>query len=162
MSRKNNTLRKKQLAAAAAFVDAWTTSGLAYSLISDYGCTLTCEEAESMAGLFRAFQYPNTADSIVEEHSEVDQCGDTHHQCPSWTFDVALVGVKGGEFTIVADGYDVKEAEAKARAHMHGLAEQNWPGREVGVILTGADEGAPGETSLYSWIDARNCESRVA
>jgi hypothetical protein len=162
MSRKNNTLRKKQLAAAAAFVDAWTTSGLAYSLISDYDCTLTCEEAESMAGLFRAFRYSNTAASIIEEHSEHDECGNLHHQCPSWTFDGALIGVNGSEFTIVADGEDVQEAEANARAYMRGLAEQNWPGREVGVILTGADEGAPGETSLYSWIDARNCESRVA
>jgi hypothetical protein len=162
MSRKNNTLRKKQLAAAAAFVDAWTTSGLAYSLISDYNCTLTCEEADTMAGLFRAFHYPSTAEGIVEEHSETDECGNLHHECPAWTFDVALVGVKGGEFTIVADGDDVQGAEANARAHMRGLVEENWPGREVGVILTGADEGAPGETSLYSWIDARNCESRVA
>lgn len=162
MSRKNNTMRKKQLAAAEAFVDAWITSGLAYTLISDYNCTLGCEEAETMAGLFRAFKYQNTATSILEDHSEADECGNQHHLCTSWTFDVALVGVKDGEFAIVSDGYDVQEAEAKARAHMRGLAEESWPGRDVGVILTGADLGAPSETSLYYWIDARDCESRAA
>lgn len=162
MSRKNNTMRKKQLAAAEAFVDAWITSGLAYTLISDYNCTLGCEEAETLAGLFRAFKYQNTATSILEDHSEADECGNQHHLCSSWTFDVVLIEVKGGEYTIVADGDDVKEAEAKARAYMRGLIEENWPGRDVGVILSGAELGAPGETSLYAWIDARDCESRVS
>ncbi|MFD4646346.1 hypothetical protein ACFRJ3_34975 [Streptomyces sp. NPDC056696] len=161
MSRRNNTLRKKQLAAAAAFVDAWTTGDLPYLLFAEYNCTLTCAEAETMADLFRVFQYPNTAATIMVDHAEADECGNRHHLCPAWTFDVALT-LKGGEYTIVADGYDVEEAEAKARAYMRGLVEENWPGRDVGVILTGADEGAPGETSLYAWIDARDCESRAA
>ncbi|MFF1908594.1 hypothetical protein [Kitasatospora sp. NPDC058218] len=73
--------------AANAFVEAWTTSGLAYELVGYYDCTLTCSEAESMADLFRAFGYENTADDIIASHSESDECGDSHHSCDDCTSD---------------------------------------------------------------------------
>ncbi|MFI2607741.1 hypothetical protein [Kitasatospora sp. NPDC018619] len=69
-----------QLRAADAFVECWTDSGLASSLISDY-TTLCCDEAETYADVFRAFGYVNTADLIISGHADDDVCGTAHHAC---------------------------------------------------------------------------------
>ncbi|MEU5383705.1 hypothetical protein [Kitasatospora cineracea] len=70
-----------RLKAADAFVEQWTNSGLAGSLIDDYMCTLGCSEAETYADLFRAYGYTSTADGIISDHTQYDECGDSHHMC---------------------------------------------------------------------------------
>ncbi len=64
--------------AAARFVETWAY--LAESLPHDYGCTLTCREAEAMADLFRAFGRPEVAESLMESHAETDEYGDDHYE----------------------------------------------------------------------------------
>ncbi|MFD4904960.1 hypothetical protein [Kitasatospora purpeofusca] len=71
----------EQLRAAEAFVENWTNSGLASTLIEDYTCTLGCSEAETYADVFRAFGYYVLAEDIVHDHAEYDECGDAHHIC---------------------------------------------------------------------------------
>jgi hypothetical protein len=84
MSRKYTKSARKadaaRLSAAAKFVAEWTTTGLASTLIDDYSCTLNCGEADSMAALFRAFGCPSTADGILKDHAEHDECDDSHHK----------------------------------------------------------------------------------
>jgi len=70
---------EQRLRAAAKFVDTWAQSGLASDLIRDYGCTLTCNEANDMAQLFREFGYPEIASVILEDHSKYDEPGDLHY-----------------------------------------------------------------------------------
>ncbi|MET8702765.1 hypothetical protein ABZW10_28480 [Kitasatospora sp. NPDC004723] len=74
-------ITSEQLRAAEAFVESWTDSGLASSLIHDYTRTLDCSEAETYAGVFRAFGYHALAEDIILDHTEYDECGDDHHIC---------------------------------------------------------------------------------
>lgn len=62
----------------ARFVDTWEV--LAESLPFDYGCTLTCSEAEALADLFRAFERPDSADALMRSHAEFDDPGDEHYE----------------------------------------------------------------------------------
>ncbi|MFE1522308.1 hypothetical protein ACFW9I_37085 [[Kitasatospora] papulosa] len=34
-----------------------------------------------------AYGYPDTADSVLNEHAAHDECGNAHHQCPDCTDD---------------------------------------------------------------------------
>ncbi|MFZ3562688.1 hypothetical protein ACOKM5_42915 [Streptomyces sp. BH097] len=68
--------------AVDAFVGTWVGTGLASELVPHYNCTLTCEEAESLAGLTRTYGYAETAECVLSEHAEHDECGNAHHQCP--------------------------------------------------------------------------------
>jgi len=83
MSRKYTKAAKRrdraQLAAAEAFVETWADSGLSYELIDGYTCTLGCDEAEAYAGIFRSFGYTSTADQIIADHAEYDECDERHH-----------------------------------------------------------------------------------
>lgn len=67
------------------FVGTWTDSGLAYELVSDYQCTLTCEEADSLADLLTAYGDTEGAQLILSEHAAYDECGHAHHTCPDCT-----------------------------------------------------------------------------
>ncbi|MFJ5066498.1 hypothetical protein ACIQC7_08785 [Kitasatospora sp. NPDC088556] len=70
-----------KLAAADAFVETWTDSGLAWTFLGNLDTTLSCREAEAIAELFHAFGYVNTAADIISEHADLDECGDRHHTC---------------------------------------------------------------------------------
>lgn len=73
------------LTAAEYFVDTWRDSGLATTL-GHYGCVLSCEEADSLAALFAAFDHDDTAQTLLTEHAAYDDCGDRHHtRCPACT-----------------------------------------------------------------------------
>ncbi|GAA2345218.1 hypothetical protein OKJ48_24990 [Streptomyces kunmingensis] len=73
--------------ACDAFVGTWVGTGLASELVPHYDCTLTCEEAETLADLTGVYGYADTAENVLSEHAEHDECGDTHHQCPDCTND---------------------------------------------------------------------------
>lgn len=73
------TTQQQKFEAAAEFVETWSHSGLAESLIEDYTCHLGCGEAEAFADLFRAFGHDSIADAIIEDHSEHDDIGDLHY-----------------------------------------------------------------------------------
>jgi len=157
MSRKNNTLRKKRLKAAEAFVESWMTSELAYTLITDYSCTLGCKEAETYAGLFRAFKYPNAAESILADHGEACETPHHHEGRGVWTFNLLIGGPyvpPDTSYTIVADGADGAEAEQRATEFLRGkLKEKGMPFTYIDVEEV--ESGVPGSTALYSWIDIR-------
>jgi len=73
------TSDREKLTAAEKFVESWADSELAATLIRDYDCYLGCEEAETFAGLFRAFGHPGIADAIIEDHSEHDEPESDHY-----------------------------------------------------------------------------------
>jgi hypothetical protein len=160
MSRKYPRKVRKQyqarLKAAEAFVESWTTSGLAWSLITDYSCTLGCEEAETFAGLFRSFGYDNTAETILADHGE--DCDTPHYHSPQdvWTFTL-LVFVRDSyiaEWAIVADGKNGMEAEERAKGFLRNSLKPKYEGYirvEVGEV----ESGVPAPTALYSWTDIR-------
>ncbi|MFE5542749.1 hypothetical protein ACFQ71_02905 [Streptomyces sp. NPDC056534] len=155
---KNEAARR--LAAAEAFTSQWMTSGLAYSLIGDYTCTLTCGEAETMADLFRIFQYPETADQILSDHGE--DCDTPHHhqKCGTWTFTFAVktiewrVGEDAPEYTVAASGTDGGEAEDRAVTLLRKLLAAEYK-THFWTELNEVEAGIPSSTALYSWIDAR-------
>lgn len=60
------------------FANVW--EGLAPSLPDDYGCTLTCSEAEALALVFRVANKPDVAHEIIERHAETDEPGDDHYK----------------------------------------------------------------------------------
>lgn len=70
---------EQQAEAVDRFVHAWTSSGLVLDLAPVYGCTLTCEEAETLANLLQVFGYQTTADGLLADHTAHDRCGDLHH-----------------------------------------------------------------------------------
>ncbi|MEU5878155.1 hypothetical protein [Spirillospora sp. NPDC047279] len=63
---------------AREFVKIW--ADLAQDLPHNYGCTLNCDEAETLAHLFVVFGKDDVADSIVECHAEFDELGDAHYE----------------------------------------------------------------------------------
>lgn len=170
MSRKYPKKTRKQFAAqhkaAEAFVEMWTDSGLASELITDYDCTLTCGEANAFAALMRSFNYENTADQIIADHAEDDDCGAEHHtQCKVWTFTFELKGYKDeSSWTIVADGTDQQDAEKGARSALRKGLKKKIPDEfEFArawsyVSLWEAEFGVPTSTALYTWTDARDCK----
>ncbi|MFI8815704.1 MULTISPECIES: hypothetical protein [unclassified Streptomyces] len=160
MSRKYPKKVRKEFArrlkAAEAFVEAWTTSELSYSLIPDYDCTLGCEEAMTYAGLFRAFGYPETAEQILADHRE--SCISQHfHEGPGvWTFGISVGGTDvpaGTEYTIVAGGKNGAEAEDRAREFLHRKVREEYPFYYIEV--EDVEVGVPGSTALYAWTDIR-------
>lgn len=159
MSRRNNTLRKKRLKAAEAFVESWTTSELAGRLITDYNCTLSCDPAETFAGIFRAFGYPNYAESILADHGE--DCDSPHYHQPQgvWTFDIeaggpAVEGIDNPIWTIVADGKNGADAESRAVEFLRRkLTEKYTP--YFYLTVEEVENGVPASTALYSWTDIR-------
>lgn len=58
------------------FTQAW--GDLASSLVDDYGCTMTCAEADALADVFRSVGEDNTAEAILESHARTDDAGDGH------------------------------------------------------------------------------------
>lgn len=68
-----------KMQAAEDFVNVWSHSGLAESLIEDYTCHLGCGEAEAFASLFRTFGHPSIADAIIEDHTRHDTDPDDLH-----------------------------------------------------------------------------------
>ncbi|MFJ7329008.1 hypothetical protein ACIQVN_22550 [Streptomyces cyaneofuscatus] len=161
MSRKYpKKFRKEQAAklkAAEEFTDAWMTSGLSYNLLPDYDVALGCEEAETYAGLFNAFKYPNTAEQILADHSE--GCCQPHYHAGKgvWTFVVSARGANAPtdtEYTIVADGPDGLAAEIRAEEFVLGELREKF-GPYVHVLTEDVTEGVPGSTALYAWTDIR-------
>lgn len=62
--------------AAREFVEAWEFGVAAY--VAD-NASITCREAEALAGLFRAVGDSTTADDIIREHSmDDDDPSDLH------------------------------------------------------------------------------------
>ncbi|MEV5264776.1 hypothetical protein [Streptomyces werraensis] len=52
------------------------------SLPFDYSCLFTCEEAESVAALFRAFGGDEAQiQELIDAHSVDDEPGEQHHRC---------------------------------------------------------------------------------
>ncbi|MEV3860691.1 hypothetical protein AB0J38_41080 [Streptomyces sp. NPDC050095] len=159
---------KRKLAAAEAFVEAWTNSGLASTLITDYTCTLMCEEAKTFAGLMRSFGYHNTAAQIIADHCE--DCDDLeyHFTTDVWTVDVEVqtfnpdlkAAAEDFAWTLVLNAERPNEARGKAEAavtdHMKGQGLL-----KPGMFVTATDvrSGFPASTALYSWTDLREVES---
>ncbi|MFI0553447.1 hypothetical protein [Streptomyces scabiei] len=147
---------KRKLAAAEAFVETWTNSGLSYSLITDYNCTLGCDEAKTYAELFRAFRYSNTAAQIIADHSEDCDYLTEHYDTDVWTVDVDAHGFQGQEplsWTLVVNAERPNEAIGKAedaaRKHMEREGRQGyWLSSEV-------VPGVPASTALHTWTDLR-------
>jgi hypothetical protein len=65
------------IGAAAEFTETWAE--LATSLPDDYGCEMTCSEAEALARLFRACGQGRVAKTILAEHAKTDEPDDAHH-----------------------------------------------------------------------------------
>lgn len=63
--------------AAKGFVQGWEY--LVQDLHHAYDCTMTCNEAEVLADLFRVFGKDDLADYIIEEHTSTDEPGDAHY-----------------------------------------------------------------------------------
>lgn len=66
------------MSAVAEFAEVW--GGLIETLPHDYGCTLTCGEAEAAAALFRAIGDEPTAGGILDAHADHDDRGDAHYK----------------------------------------------------------------------------------
>jgi hypothetical protein len=148
---------KRQQAAAEAFVEMWTDTGLAWSLISDYSCTLTCGEAEKYADLMRAFKYTETAEGILADHGE--DCDTPHYHAPQgvWTFTLQPGGNEAegeGEYTVVADGKNGADAEERAKSFLRAHLKQKYK-TYFWVEVVEVENGAPGSLTLYNWTDIR-------
>ncbi|MFF8629706.1 hypothetical protein [Streptomyces werraensis] len=155
----------RKLAAAEAFVETWTNTGLASSLITDYTCTLTCEEAKTYSALMRSFGYVNTASSIIADHCEDCDVPSEHFDTDVWTVDVGAMTfdpklkqeVADLGWTLVLNAEHPREAEAKAedavRAHLHANGLTLKPG--VFINVSEIKPGEPGSLALYDWIDMR-------
>lgn len=63
--------------ALAEFIAAFDSGDLAW----DVGPTLTCGEAEAVAGLLRALCLAQAAENWIEGHAQSDDCGDDHCRC---------------------------------------------------------------------------------
>lgn len=151
--KKDRKQHKARLAAAAAFVEAWTTSELSYNLIPVHHCPLNCAEAETYAGLFRAYDYPNTADQILEDHGET--C-DGPHASQVWQVDIEACGVEpDASWTIVADGKRRSEAETRAKEWLRRHLRGKFAGRRFELTVMDTSLGVPSPTALYSWVDLR-------
>jgi hypothetical protein len=149
---------KRKLKAADAFVETWTNSGLADSLIVDYDCTLGCEEANTYSGLMRAFGYVNHAESIIADHGE--DCDHPHAHdfrgVYTFSFDSRLIESDG--WTIVMDGKNGLDAETQARDFLADAlrkAHRKFFGSWTDIDLIDVESGVPSCMALYSWTDAR-------
>jgi hypothetical protein len=154
----------RKLAAAEAFVKTWTNTGLASTLITDYSCTLTCEEAKAYADLMRSFRYPNTAAQIIADHCEDCDQPEEHFDTNVWTVDVEVntffpelkAEVEELGWTLVVNAEHPNEAGNRAEeavtAHMQkeGLLKS-------GMWITSAEikPGVPASTTLHAWSDIR-------
>jgi hypothetical protein len=161
MSRKYPKKVRKEYAAklkaADAFVEAWTDSGLAWSLITDYSCTLNCGEAETFADLMRAFKYTETAEGILADHGE--DCDTPHYHASQgvWTFTLQPGGNEAdgeGEYTVVADGKNGADAEDRAKEFLRAHLKQRYK-TYFWIEVVEVEDGTPGSTALYSWTDMR-------
>jgi hypothetical protein len=149
---------KRKLKAADAFVRAWTESGLSSTLIHDYNCFLNCGEAESYSGLFRAYGAPDTAESILADHSEDCDTPHYHKAQGVWTFTVEAHFASGesDEWTVVADGSG-EQAEDRAKQWVRDALRAQ--GAAVMYVLASeSGEGTPGSLPLYDWIDIRKAK----
>lgn len=159
MSRKFTKAMKRQMAlrlqVAEAFVEAWTTSGLAATLAVDYDCTFGCENAKTFASLMKTFGYPSTAETILADHGE--DCDNPHYHEPQgvWTFSLTAYGrYRIGEWTIVADGKDGEEAEERAKEFVRSRLKDQYVSH-IRVVVDEVENGVPSSTALYSWNDIR-------
>ncbi|MGV9693414.1 hypothetical protein ACWDUX_30400 [Streptomyces sp. NPDC003444] len=164
MSRKYTKRMKneaaRRLAAAEAFVEQWTTSGRACEMAEQYA--INCGDAETMADLFRTFQYPNTAHTILSDHAQDCPAPHRHEKRGTWTFTFEVrtpnwrMGEEPPTYTVVANGKSGAEAEERATDWFRAEAESSSffldPYR---IFLVEVEEGAPSSTALYSWLDAR-------
>lgn len=56
------------------FLEVWTND----TLLEDIASQLTCSEANALADLLRAYNYPEDADAMLSAHAEGDDEGDEH------------------------------------------------------------------------------------
>jgi hypothetical protein len=159
MSRKYPKKVRKEFAAklkaAEAFVESWTTSELAALLITDYGCTLGCQDAKTFAGIFSAFGYPNYAECILADHGE--DCDNPHYHEPQgvWTFDLTAFGrYRIGDWTVVADGKDGADAEERAKEFVRNRLKDQYAS-PIHVRVNDVENGTPSSMALYNWTDIR-------
>lgn len=148
---------QRKLKAADAFVDSWTTSELPSNLGGDYGCYLTCTEAETFAELLRAFRYPNTAAEVLSNHAQ--NCETPHHHKGQgvWTFTISVGGdgvPDDTEYIVVADGKNGEEAEERATEYFRPRCRRQY-GPFAYIDVSEVEDGIPSSTALYSWIDLR-------
>jgi hypothetical protein len=150
---------KRRQVAAEAFVEAWTTSGLSHSLITDYSCYLNCDEAKTYANLMRAFGYTETAEQIIADHSEDCDEPETHYPTDVWTVDVEAYSFGQPErysWTLVVGAPHPNEAKEQAidavRAYLRreGLWIDGMYVFEREIV-----PGVPGSFALYDWTDLR-------
>ncbi|WP_328377062.1 hypothetical protein OHB13_11970 [Streptomyces sp. NBC_00440] len=147
----------RKLAAADAFVDAWTTSGMASTLIPDYDCPLGCSDAMTFAALLRAFGYVNTAEEILADHGE--DCDYPHYHVGRgvWTFTLQPGGYDAeseGEYTVVADGESGAHAEFQATEFLRRKLKERYK-TPVWIRVEEVESGVPASTALYAWTDLR-------
>lgn len=64
--------------ATSEFVEAW--KGFVETLPGDYGCSMRCIEAETLAHLFQVMGYLEIGDRIIENHAPSDEPGDDHYR----------------------------------------------------------------------------------
>ncbi|MFV0135552.1 hypothetical protein ACLGIH_20410 [Streptomyces sp. HMX87] len=80
LRRKQETARMRhQVETARAFVKQWRW--VLVELPNGYDCHLNCGEAEAAYALWQVFGDPEAAESLIEQHTEKDECGDSHHEC---------------------------------------------------------------------------------
>jgi hypothetical protein len=68
---------QERLEAAKRFVEIWDE--LTEGPFDDTASSLTCEEADAVADLFRAFDRNESADHFIEVHSRSDEEDDSHY-----------------------------------------------------------------------------------
>lgn len=56
------------------FLDVWSDS----ELLDNIATSLTCEEADALAGLLEFFDYDESAEVLIEAHATDDDEGDRH------------------------------------------------------------------------------------
>ncbi|MEV5875777.1 hypothetical protein AB0L75_16380 [Streptomyces sp. NPDC052101] len=89
----------------------------------------------------------------------IRQCTNpSHYKCRSYTFtfDVPEDPAQG-QWTIVTSGVEACAAYVKAHRFMYAHCVDEG---EI-IRLTNQEIGEPGQTSLYSWNDARDCTFEV-
>lgn len=69
-------LTSDQTLALAVFLDVFGDGYLA----DDLGSKLTCNEADSLIGLFEAFELPDAAQAWLRGHAFGDDEGDSHYE----------------------------------------------------------------------------------
>jgi hypothetical protein len=148
-----------KLKAADAFVEAWTTSGIASTLIHDYSCFFNCGEAKAYSDLMRSFGYTYTAEQIIADHSEDCDEPEIHYPTGVWTVDVEAYPFGQPErysWTFAVEAPHPNDAREKAigAARAHLRREGLWVDGMY-VFEREINPGVPSSMALYTWTDLR-------